>query len=75
MMALPQAAITIASCSLAEGKHDYKYLVIVVPAVPKSPDTISELERAADKLIILFSSKIFHAIGQFETFLKLAMKM
>jgi len=55
----------IAAARWLREKQDYKHLIIAVPVAPQSQDTISELEQAADKLIILYSPEIFHAVGQF----------
>jgi predicted phosphoribosyltransferase len=48
-------------------KQKYRHFLIAVPVAPSSQDTTIELERAADKLIILYSPDIFHAVGQFYT--------
>jgi predicted phosphoribosyltransferase len=55
----------IAAARWLKEKQKYKHFLIAVPVAPKSQDTIIELERAADKLIILYSPDIFHAVGQF----------
>jgi predicted phosphoribosyltransferase len=46
-------------------KRRSKHFVIAVPVAPQSQETINELERAADKLIILYLPEIFNAVGQF----------
>jgi predicted phosphoribosyltransferase len=57
----------IAAARWLKEKQKYKHFLIAVPVAPRSQDTITELERAADKLIILYSPDIFHAVGQFYT--------
>jgi predicted phosphoribosyltransferase len=57
----------IAAARWLKEKQKYKHFLIAVPVAPRSQDTTTELERAADKLIILYSPDIFHAVGQFYT--------
>lgn len=57
----------IAAARWLKEKQKYKHFLIAVPVAPRSQDTMIELERAADKLIILYSPDIFHAVGQFYT--------
>ncbi|HEY7082934.1 MAG TPA: phosphoribosyltransferase family protein [Nitrososphaeraceae archaeon] len=55
----------IAAARWLKEKQKYKYFIIAVPVAPRSQETTTELERAADKLIILHLPEIFHAVGQF----------
>jgi putative phosphoribosyl transferase len=55
----------IAAARWVKEKRQSKHFVIAVPVAPQSQDTINELERAADKLIILYLPEIFNAVGQF----------
>jgi predicted phosphoribosyltransferase len=57
----------IAAARWLKEKQKYKHFLIAVPVAPRSQDITTELERAADKLIILYSPDIFHAVGQFYT--------
>ena len=57
----------IAAARWLKEKQKYKHFLIAVPVAPRSQDTTTELEQAADKLIILYSPDIFHAVGQFYT--------
>jgi predicted phosphoribosyltransferase len=57
----------IAAARWLREKQKYEHLIIAVPVAPRSKETTTELEQAADKLIILHSPEIFHAVGQFYT--------
>ena len=55
----------IAAAQWIKEKHNCKRLIIAVPVVPATNDTLDKLDKIADRVIILSIPQDFYAVGQF----------
>lgn len=56
-------ATILASAKWIKDKHNCKQLIIAVPLAPR--DILEDLNRAADKVIVLYTPEPFGAVGRF----------
>lgn len=56
-------ATILASAKWIKDKHNCKQLIIAVPLAPR--EILEDLNRAADKLIVLYTPEPFGAVGRF----------
>jgi putative phosphoribosyl transferase len=56
-------ATILASAKWIKDKHNCKQLIIAVPLAPR--DILDDLNRAADKVIVLYTPEPFGAVGRF----------
>ncbi len=56
-------ATILASAKWIKGKHNCKQLIIAVPLAPR--EILEDLNRAADKVMVLYTPEPFGAVGRF----------